>query len=110
MSHFIVTEKAMRPASSERRCFYCHEPIGVAHKDDCVLVSKKVIVNLSVDLEVRVPAHWTPEDVECHRNESTWCKSNVLDELAELKKKHGCLCPVAEISFVKESSEPYLDE
>jgi hypothetical protein len=110
MSSFVVTERAIRPASSERQCFYCHQPIGAIHNDDCVLIRKNVIINFSINLETRVPAHWTEENIEFHRNESTSCASNVLGELEELEKKHGCLCGLGKFSFVVETSKPYLDE
>jgi len=46
MDKFIVTEKAMRPASKdmgvEGQCFYCQKKIGMHHKDDCVLITKKI--------------------------------------------------------------------
>ena len=110
MTTFIVTEKAMRPASALRRCFYCFEKIGSFHKDDCVLVSKNVIINFSINLEVRVPAWWTDEQIEFHRNQSSSCASNVMDELAEVEKRNGCLCGQGKFSFVVESSKPYLHE
>jgi hypothetical protein len=75
-----------------------------------VLVSKNVIVNFSINLETRVPALWTAEDIEFHRNESSSCASNVLYELEELVKKNGCLCGLGEFSFVTETSKPYLSE
>jgi hypothetical protein len=110
MNNFIVTEKAMRPASSKRQCFYCYQPIGATHKDDCVLISKNVIIKFSINLEVRVPAHWDADMIEFHRNESSSCASNVLDEIAEIEKAHGCLCGAGEFSFVTETSKPYLRE
>jgi hypothetical protein len=110
MSNFVVTEKAMRPASDKRQCFYCYQPIGAMHQDDCVLVKKNVIINFSINLEVDVPAHWDADQIEFHRNQSSSCASNVLDELVELEKKSGCLCGLAEFSFVTETSKPYLHE
>jgi len=110
MNTFIVTEKAMRPASTKRACFYCHQAIGDLHKDDCVLIQKNVVINFSINIETSVPASWTEHDIEFNRNESSSCASNVLNELAKIEKKRGCLCGAGEFSFVTETSKPYLDE
>jgi hypothetical protein len=110
MSNFVVTQLAMRPASLKQQCFYCQERIGATHKDDCVLIRKDVVVKFEIEIPVRVPAFWTEEQVEFHRNQGTWCASNVLDELEKIEKDNGCLCQQAEFSFVKETSEAYLDE
>ncbi len=32
LTSFIVTKKAMRPASEKERCFHCHQPIGSTHR------------------------------------------------------------------------------
>lgn len=67
MSRFTVTEKAMRPASPERKCFYCTAPIGKNHWSNCVLVKKKVQIKVTLKYEIDVPAHWTPEQVKLHK-------------------------------------------
>jgi len=125
MSDFVVTEKAMRPASDERRCFYCHQPIGGVHDDDCVLVCRKVYVRMEVIYPVEVPAFWDKDMVEFHRNESSWCKSNAVDELHELfcqppirslrdmleNPDAQCMCGSATFEYVEDvDGEVYLKE
>jgi hypothetical protein len=98
----------MRPASSKRRCFYCRVPVGGMHQPDCVLVCKNVTVHVTLKYEIQVPHAWDEDMVEFHRNESSWCKDNMLDELDRLE---GCLCqhPV-EFHCPDASGEAYLSE
>ena len=104
-----VTEAAMRPASDQRRCFYCHQPIGSDHGPDCVLVRKKVKVRMTVEYEIDVPANWDKGMVEFHRNEGTWCADNAVEELqAIIDKGEGCLCGCTEYEYIEDTSEPFL--
>ena len=110
---FIVTEKAQRPGGAgirDGQCFYCGQSIGQEHKKNCVLVKRKCKVRVTIEYEVWAPAHWEKDDIEFHRNESSWCASNLMRELDELDDKDGCLCPAATFEFVEHTSEPYLDE
>ena len=107
MSDFIVTEKAMRPALPDRACFYCQQPIGETHSDDCVLIEKKVKVRMTVEYEVLVPHDWDKEAVEFHRNGSSWCCNNVFKELEALQ---GCLCEYTYFECLDASGVARLDE
>ena len=107
---FKVTEKAMRPASPNRECFYCKQPVGGEHKADCVLVQKTVLVQASIEYEVTVPASWNEEDILFHRNESSWCQSNIIRELEELDDR-GCLCEKVTFEYpAQREGEPFLSE
>lgn len=113
MSGFIVTEKAMRPASKERRCFYCHQEISAEHADDCALINRKVRVKMTAEYEIEVPAHWDKEMIEFQRNDSSWCVSNAINELEELfgRDDGPCMCDIARFEFVGETNGvKYLDE
>lgn len=108
---FTVTKQAMRPASEEERCFYCKQSIGDMHKDDCVLISKNIKVRMVIEYIVRVPAHWEKDDIEFHRNESSWCCNNAIDELREIFTDNTlCMCDSTEFEYLSDASEPYLHE
>ncbi len=107
---FTVTEKAMRPASDKRECFYCNVPIGGVHKTDCVLRHKKVLVRMTVEYEIEVPAFWEKKDVEFHRNEGSWCSNNALPELEKLADEKNCLCHCMNYECIRETSGEYLAE
>lgn len=109
-SQFTVTEAAMRLVSPERRCFYCHQPIGSHHKQDCVLIRKKILVRMIVEYEVELPAYYGKEECEFQRNDGGWCADNAIDELQKITENGGCLCGITRYEYIKDASEPYLGE
>lgn len=110
MNDFKVTREAMRPASEKEQCFYCGQKIGENHKDDCVLINKKVMVRMIVEYEIEVPNHWNEENVLFHRNEGSWCSDNAINELEELSQGGQCLCGKTKFEYIGGESEPFLDE
>lgn len=107
---FLVTEKTQCPAGKIGHCCYCQQEIGTPHKDDCVCIKKKVRVRLTIEYEVEVPSFWDKENIEFHRNGSSWCASNLLEELEKIEKEQGCLCPVAEFEYLSDGEGPFLKE
>lgn len=110
---FLVTEAAMRPASDLRRCFYCHQAIGHPHTAECVLVQKTVLIKMTVTYPIKVPAHWTKEQIESHRNDRTWCASNAIEELDALygdDDGDDCMCCAARFDYAGQESAPFLLE
>jgi hypothetical protein len=96
MSEFpVVTsdDHGIRPAGKPDACFYCGSKVGERHGPDCAVVVKRVRVRYSFEFDISVPHHWTKETVEFHRNESSWCASNAIDELAKEFPEDGpCPC------------------
>jgi len=108
---FTVTKKAMRPASKEEKCFYCQQPLGAKHNDGCVLIQKKVKVRAVIEYEIDVPSEWDASMIEFHRNESSWCAGNMIDELQELNdKENECICGLVKYEHIEDVGELYLDE
>ena len=110
MGQFEVTAAATRPASDVLECFYCQTPIGGHHKPECVLISKKVKIRMTLEYEVTVPASWHKGQIEFHRNEGGWCADNALDELADLTDAGGCLCGASRFEYLQDASDPFLNE
>ena len=108
--YYKVTKKAMRPASSKKECFYCHENIGDFHTDSCVLIRKKVLVAATITYEVSMPKDWGGEEIEFQRNDGSWCAANIIGELEELEKSGDCLCGRTEYKYLKDVSTSFLDE
>lgn len=111
-TQFKVTRDSMRPASEgEECCFYCAEPLGSNHLSTCVLVRKKVKVRFSIEYEVAVPSFWSGADVDFHRNDSSWCKSNVIEELRDMiHSGDDCLCYKSLFEYLSDVGEPFLEE
>jgi hypothetical protein len=102
---FIVTaDNGPRPAGKPDECFYCQRPIGAEHEADCVMRDRTVVVRLTVEYPIRVPEHWTPEDIELHRNDSSWCIGNAVVELDSVNDQ-GCICGIAKVEYVREATE-----
>lgn len=110
MDKYPVTFKAARPAGNKGECFYCQHEVGDFHHPTCVLVKKKVKVRAVIEYEIEVPAHWTREQIEFHRNLSSWCSSNMLNELEELAESKGCLCPYVKYECHDDTGSSYLKE
>lgn len=69
-TQFIVTENAMRPASTARQCFYCQQPIGLPHGPKCVLVTRRVHVKAVVEFDKDFPAHWDAAALDFYMHEN----------------------------------------
>lgn len=109
-TNFIVTEKAQRPADVNGRCFYCNQPIGGFHNHDCVLIIKKVKVKAIIEYEIKVPAHWERDHIEFHRNEGSWCATNMIGELEKLDDESNCLCSHVKFECMDDRGLSFLDE
>lgn len=111
---FIVTEKAMRPASGARECFYCQQPIGSAHKNECVLIYKKARIAFTIEYDIECPSYWDANQIEFHRNEGSWCSNNAVRELQKIIEKNEnkeCFCGCSSVECLSETiSDPYLHE
>jgi hypothetical protein len=69
--------------------------------------TRTVIVRIIAEYPVEVPEQWTPEDIEFHRNESSWCSDNAIEELLSAAKTAGkCLCEMSRFEYVGEVESP----
>ena len=89
-------DDGIRPAGEPDACFYCQQKVGTEHKRNCVIVEKLVRLRYSIDVDVEIPYSWDKNMVEFHRNESSWCANNAVDQIqaqVEASDKDGrCLC------------------
>lgn len=103
-----ITDDGVRKDTPDR-CLYCRArtPEGQEHAADCVLCKRTVVLEMRVRYVTEVPASWTQEDVLFHRNDSSFCLDNDLDQIADETATKGapCLCARAEVSFLREAAE-----
>lgn len=108
--HVSVDDDGIRKAGPDDACLYCRSKIGEKHKANCVIVTRTVKVRYSYEIEIQVPHSWSADDIEFHRNESSWCSANSISELndyiAKLKNKSGqlndCMCEQFYCEYVGE--------
>lgn len=98
----LVTTDDLCPAGKPDQCCWCPSKIGQPHDTKCVVPQKLVTVQVTVTMQIDVPRWWTKEQIEFHRNESTWCSSNWIEELREIDE-FGCICGVTEFEVIGES-------
>lgn len=99
----VVTEQhGPRPAGSPDECFYCRAPVGGLHEDTCVMYEREIAIEVTVRYKVRVPQHWTEEDIMFHRNEGTWCAGNIIEELEERFGDDAdvCMCAYTDVKVI----------
>lgn len=106
---FHVTQaNGVRPGGKQDRCFYCQQPLGTPHKDDCVCRSKTVMLDVRVRLVRSVPASWSSGNILFHCNESGSCCNNILDDIDALSERldahEWCMCPHIEVTGVRDAT------
>jgi hypothetical protein len=101
----IVKQENIRSAGPQDKCLYCGSKIGELHKSDCVMRDKTIVIRAIVEYVVEVPEFWDKDNIEFHRNSSSWCVSNFVNELEELDKNVGCLCSFVNFEYVHEATK-----
>jgi hypothetical protein len=96
----VENDDGIRPAGNKDECFYCRRKIGQPHEEDCVIVTKKVKVRYSFEIEIDVPHFWDKDNIEFKLNDSSWCADNALEDLTEYAGD-GCLCGVFDGEFIE---------
>lgn len=70
---------------------------------------KKVRIKWTIELPMDVPEEWDKEMIEFYFNESSWCCSNIIDDLQQYDKDHGCICGICEAEFLEEISKDEIE-
>jgi len=102
-----VAQEGIRPAGKPDRCFYCNEPLGAVHLPSCVIRQRTVVIKATIELTVTVPEHWDVSMINFHRNDSTSCSDNFVDELqarAQHSEKASCICAQSSFEYLREAT------
>ncbi len=101
----VVTSDDTRSkgAGSIEKCFYCKGLLGKEHDSDCVCLKKAVKLKVSIEIVVEVPRSWDQEMIEFHRNDSSWCANNFIDEM-QRQAEAGCACSFTSFELIGEAS------
>jgi hypothetical protein len=102
-THTCTHEHGPRPAGQPDRCYYCRVSVGESHAHGCVMRRRSVVLRTTIEYVVMIPEDWTPEQVRVHRNETSWCANNLLDDMSRIRDS-ACLCDFTYTSFVREAT------
>lgn len=96
-------DDGIRPAGESNKCLYCHQNVGTEHLKDCVTVKHRVYIKVEFALEIEVPYSWTPEEIEFHHGQSSWCANNIVRDIEQyLVDNSRCLCDEFRTIFIRE--------
>lgn len=108
----VTAENGPRPAGKPDQCFYCGQPLGAEHANDCVCRVKVVMVEVTMQIPRVVPASWPPGIVNFHLNDSSWCADNIGNDLerylAAKSDDAPCMCGRFHGKFLREATEADL--
>lgn len=105
----LPDDNGIRPAGQPDECFYCKQKVGTPHLMDCVILEKKVKLKVLIEIERYEPYGWTKEQIEFARNWSSWCASNIMEDIQrhndQCEERGECLCPSVEIQVLDMDTE-----
>lgn len=101
---WTVGEYGIRPAGDPDKCFYCQEPLGGQHKEDCPIRCRTVVVEMTMNFVFEEPEFNDEEKINFRYNQGTWCASNIIDEIERIEKDNGCLCRFTKFRYVREAT------
>ena len=69
-------------------------------------MARTVIIRIIAEYPVAGSRQWTPDDIEFHRNESSWWRGNAIESDSAAKAAGKCLCEMG-FEYVGEAEAPY---
>ena len=98
-----IVQEADQRNKRDGTCFYCGEAVGTQHKDECVLVTKRVKLRLTAVFETECPRSWDHSMIAFHFGENN-CADNMLRDLARYAERRSdegsCMCDLVEVEEV----------
>lgn len=94
----------VRPARPDGTCFYCRVPLGGEHNKGCVIRTKTIVQDFTIRLVLRVPEDWDAAMIDFHKNDSSWCASNIVERIKSVDTDERCLCDRTSAKFIREAT------
>jgi hypothetical protein len=63
-----------------------------------------VVLRYTYEVVVVVPEDWGETQINFHRNESSWCADNSINDLQDRNDQH-CWCPDMQSIYLREATE-----
>lgn len=58
-------------------------------------------IQWTIKLPMDFPDDWDNHMIEFHLNESSWCCSNLIEELEKYDEENGCICSICEAKVIE---------
>jgi hypothetical protein len=103
MPKVLPNDFGIRPGWKPDECMYCKQKVGTPHLPSCVVVSKRVRLRITIDIERDEPFSWGKEDLESHYNAGSFCADNFAAMIQEYVTELGsenCLCGSTKCEFM----------
>lgn len=116
----LPDDHGIRPAGRPDECFYCQRRVGQNHAADCAVIVRDVAYGVWHAIEghrlgtwkTEEPAHWDDDLGEFHKNESSWCASNMIDDerysglpLPQAEREDDCICGLVRFECIERGDE-----
>lgn len=102
-------DDGIRPAGPDDECFYCRAKVGSEHETECVIREQTVVIELTIEVVVKMPESWSDDAIEFKYNESSSCKSGLIEDIMRMDKRMrpvgNCLCGAGQVRFVREATD-----
>lgn len=83
-------DEGIRPAGADDECFYCHQKVGQRHKMDCVMLTKKGRIRLTIELPLEAAQSFDAHTIEFMYTKGSWCHSNLTAWIDKVTDSEGC--------------------
>jgi hypothetical protein len=106
---WLVSDRDVSNSSDSTMCCWCRSKLGEEHEVECVRRKATVVVRMLIEYVIEVPESWDDDQIEFHRNDSSWCAGNAASELEKLfeymEKRGDCPCMRVKYDYVREATE-----
>lgn len=100
---WVVGEHGIRPAGPPDHCFYCGEPLGHTHDEECVIRSRTIVVKASAEIVISVPECFTQEQIDRAYSHSQMIFS-LEHLLKQLRERQDFILAQVKMSYVREAT------
>ena len=95
------------PEKAETHCFYCRQAVP-NHSAECTVPQRTVVVEMTIQYVISVPANWDKDTIEFHRNDSSFCSSNDIKQIHEESTRFPNMCTTCrrvDVTYLREATE-----
>lgn len=95
------------PEKAQTHCLYCRQPVP-DHSPECTVPQRTVVLEMRIKFVASIPANWDQSMIEFHRNDSSYCSSNDIEQIYKESIQTPGICTTcrrSEVLFLREATE-----